>query len=203
MTDVFADAFHNPDGGEQGNSLRALLAAIDRETAQELARDAAALKERAVCNIRKKKPYVAFLLGEDEMAIPIDCVREIGYLPEVTPLPNIPPWIRGIVQIRGEILSVVDCCMLFGIKKANSHLQPSYVLFRYEDIQFCLLAGRITGVVSLDEQYDPLQPFSPEHGEHLTALSSLFRGVYVGDKRTVHIFDDKKLGSSPLIRTWQ
>ena len=198
-----ADIFHSPDSEGRGNSLGALLAAIDRETAQELARDAALLKERAARGIRKKKPCVAFLLGQDEMALPIDCVREIGYLPEVTPLPNIPPWIAGIVQIRGEILSVVDCCALFGIKKANSHLRPSFVLFRYEDVQFCLMAGRITGVVNLDEQYDPLRPFSPEHGEHLSALSSLFRGVYVEDKRTVHIFDDKKLGSSPLIRTWR
>jgi purine-binding chemotaxis protein CheW len=198
-----ADVFHSPDSKEQESSLQALLTAIDRETAQELVRDAALLKERAGRGIKKKRPYIAFLLGRDEMALPIDSVREIGYLPEITPLPNIPPWIRGIVQIRGEILSVVDCCMLFGIKEADYHLRPSYVFFRYQNLQFCLMVNRITGVVNLEEQHDSLLPFSPEHGEHLLALSSLFRGVYVMDKRTVHIFDDEKLGSSPLIRTWQ
>jgi purine-binding chemotaxis protein CheW len=196
-------SFYMPDNKDHFNSLPALLAAIDRETAPELAQDVASLKEKAQRGIREKKSYIAFALGRDELALPIASVREIGYLPEVTPLPNIPSWIRGIVQIRGEILSVVDCRMLFGIKETGYHSRSSYVFFRYQDIQFCLMVDRITGVVNLDEQYDPLRPFSPEHGEHLTALSSLFRGVYVADKRTVHIFDDKKLGSSPLIRTWQ
>jgi len=198
-----ADLLHSPDTEEQGNSLQALLVAIDRETAQELVLDAASLKERAARNIRKKKPYIAFLLGKDEMALPIGSVREIGYLPEVTPLPNIPPWIRGIVQIRGEILSVVDCCMLFGIKEYDYHMQPSYVFFRRQDLQFCLMVNRITGVVNLDEQHNALLPFSPEHGQHLSKLSSLFRGIHVEDKRTVHILDDTKLGTSPLILKWQ
>jgi len=199
-----ADTLQSSDTGEQGSSLQALLAAIDRETAQELVLDAALLKEKAARNIRKKKPYVAFLLGKDEMALPIGSVREIGYLPEVIPLPNIPSWIRGIVQIRGEILSVVDCCMLFGVKEADYHLQPSYVFFRHQNLQFCLLVSRITGVVNLDEQYDELLPFSPaEHGRHLSSLSVLFRGIHVMDKRTIHILDDEKLGASPLILKWQ
>jgi len=195
-----ADSFHNPDTGEQGNSLHALLAAIDRETAQELVLDAALLKERAARNIRKKKPHITFLLGQDEMALPIGSVQEIGYLPPVTPLPNIPPWIRGIVQIRGEILSVVDCCQLFGIRETGHYLRPSYILFAHKELKFCLMVGRITGVVNVDDQHNPLLPFSSdEYGEHLSELSALFRGVYLMDKRTVHILDDKKMGSSSLI----
>ena len=194
-----ADSFHNPDAEKQDNSLHALLAAIDRETAQELALDAALLKERAARNIRKKRPHITFLLGKDEVALPIDSVQEIGYLPTVTPLPNIPPWIRGIVQIRGEILSVVDCCLLFGIKETSHHLRPSYVIFKHKELKFCLMVSRITGVVNVDEQHTPLLPFSPEYGEHLFELSSFFKGAHLMDQRTVHILDDEKLGSSSLI----
>lgn len=198
-----ADLLHRPDTGKQGNALHTLLAAIDDETARELVQDAALLKERAARNIRKTKPYIAFLLGEDEMALPIGSVLEIGSLPAVTPLPHIPPWIRGIVQIRGEILSVVDFCMLFGIKETGQHLRPSYVLFRQRELKFCLMTDRITGVVNLDEQRNPLEAFSSEHGKHLSGLAALFRGVCAVDKRTVYILDDEKLGSSPLIRKWQ
>ncbi|MCL1980432.1 MAG: chemotaxis protein CheW [Proteobacteria bacterium] len=198
-----ADLFPNPDTGEQQNSLHTLLAAIDLETAQEVMLDSRLLKERAARNIRKKKPCITFLLGQDEMALPIDSVHEIGYLPPVTPLPNIPPWIRGIVQIRGEIMSVVDCSLLFGIREASHLLRPSYILFANKDLRFCLMADRITGVVNVDEQQSPLQPFSTEYGEHLLRLSSLFKGVYLVDKRKVYILDDDKMGSSSLIVTWQ
>jgi purine-binding chemotaxis protein CheW len=197
-----ADLPHSPDTGE-GNALRALLAAIEHETAQELAQDMALLKERVERNVRKTKPYIAFLLGKDEMALSINSVYEIGYLPPVTPLPNIPSWIRGIVQIRGEILSVVDCCLLFGIKEAGRHLRSSYVLFKQRELKFCLMTDRLTGVISLDEQQRaPLAPFSPEHGEHLSGLAEFFRGVYTVGKRTIYILDDEKLGSSSRIRKW-
>ncbi|MDR2549884.1 MAG: chemotaxis protein CheW [Desulfobulbus sp.] len=198
-----ANISRNPDPGDQENTLHALLAAIDRETAQELALDAASLKERAARNIRKKKPYIAFALGHDEMALPIGSVQEIGYLPPVTPLPNIPPWIRGIVQIRGEILSVVDCCLLFGIKEVGHHLRPSYVLFAHQDLKLCLMVDRIAGVVNVDERHDPLLPFTSEYGEHLSGLAPFFKGVHVAGERTVHILDDQKMGSSPLIVQWQ
>ncbi|WP_028318464.1 chemotaxis protein CheW [Desulfobulbus elongatus] len=198
-----ADLSHRPDTEGQENSLQTLLAAIDRETAQELALDAALLKERASRNIRKKKPYIAFLLGNDEMALAIDSIQEIGYLPAVTPLPNLPPWIRGIVQIRGEILSVIDCCLLFGIREERYHLRRSYVLFQRQELKFCLMADRITGVVNLDEQRDPLVAYEPEQRGHLARLAPFFKGVYTMDDRTVHILDGERLGSSPLIREWQ
>jgi len=198
-----ADLSHPLDTESQGNSLQTLLTAIDRETAQALVQDAAFLKERASRNIRRKKPYISFLLGNDEMALSIDSIQEIGSLPTVTPLPNLPPWIRGIVQIRGEILSVVDFFALFGLKEERSLLRRSYVLFKQHDLKFCLLASRITGVVNLDEQRDPLAPYAPENGEHLVRLAPFFKGLFVTDNRTVCILDYEKLGSSPLIKKWQ
>jgi len=198
-----ADLSQLLDTDGQGNSLQALLAAIDRETAPALAQDAALLQARAARNIRRKKPYIAFLLGEEEMALSIDSVQEIGYLPAVTPLPNLPLWIKGIVQIRGEILSVVDFLLLFGLKEERSPLRRSYILYKQRDFKFCLVANRITGVVNLDEQRDPLTPFAPERGEHLTRLAPFFKGLFTMDNRTVCILDDEKLGSSSLIRKWQ
>jgi len=187
----------------QGNSLQTLLAALDRETAPSLALDAASLKERASRSIRRKKPYISFMLGGDEMALSIDSIQEIGYLPTVMPLPNLPPWIKGIVQIRGEILSVVDFLVLFGLKDERTLLRRSYILYKQQDFKFCLIVNRITGVVNLDEQRDALDPYSPEKAGHLSQLAAFFKGLFTLDKRTVCILDNEKLGSSPLIRKWQ
>jgi len=198
-----ADLSRQLDIDSQGDySLQTLLATIDRETAPALAQDAALLKERAARNIRRKKPYISFMLGDDEMALSIDSIQEIGYLPTVTPLPNLPPWIKGIVQIRGEILSVVDFFVLFGLQEERA-LRRSYILYKQRDFKFCLLVNRITGVVNLDEQRDPLAPYVPARAEHLTRLAPFFKGLYAMDNRTVNILDYEKLGASPLIRKWQ
>lgn len=197
-----ANTSRQPAIDTQGASLQALLAAMDSETAQALALDAAYLKERASLNIRRKKPYISFMLGSDEMALSIDSIQEIGYLPTVTPLPNLPPWIKGIVQIRGEILSVVDFLALFGLKEERIPLRRSYILFRQQDFKFCLIANRITGVVNIDERRDTLHPYSSEMGKDVQELATFFKGTLTLDQRAVCILDNEKLGSSPLIRKW-
>ncbi len=188
----------------KGNSLQALLASIDFETAPALALDRAFLKERATRDIRQKKPHVSFVLGQHEMALPIQSIQEIGYLPTVTLLPNLPHWIKGIVQIRGEILSVVDFVALFSLKEEHRYsLQRSYLLFKQQDLKFCLPVSSITGIVNIDEQHDNLKAYSSEQVDETGLLSGFFRGILTVDNRKVCILDNEKLGAAPLIRKWQ
>ena len=191
-----------PNGQEA--SLQTLLDSIDRETAPSLKRDREVLKERATRNIRKKKPHISFMLGEYEMALSIQSVQEIGYVPPVTPLPNLPPWIRGIVQIRGEILSVVDFVKLFGLNdERGAGFKRSYILFKQQDFKFCLVVNRITGVVNFDEQSDHLEIYSPEQTDNMAQLAVFFKGILAVDNRNVCILDSDKLANAALIRKWQ
>lgn len=187
-----------------GNSLQELLAFIDLETAPALAQDRAFLQERATRNIRKKSPYICFVLGGSEMALSIESLQEIGYLPTITPLPNLPGWIKGIIQIRGEILSVVDFVALFGLVEERGYGQRnSYLLFKQQEFKFCLPVSRITGVVNFDEQRDHLEILAPGQADSLAGLAGYFKGVLAVDHRRICIMDSEKLGNSPLIRKWQ
>ena len=188
----------------QERSLQTLIDSIDRETAPSLKRDMEVLKERATRNIRKKKPYISFMLGKNEMALSIQSIQEIGYLPTVTPLPNLPSWIRGIVQIRSEILSVVDFIALFGLGDEQSvGLKRSYLLFKLQNFKFCLVVNRITGVVNFDEQRDQLGKFTSEQENTLNQLSVFFKGILTVDNRNICILDSEKLGNASMIRKWQ
>jgi purine-binding chemotaxis protein CheW len=55
-------------------------------------------------------------LGQEMVGVPIDGIREILKSPEITSLPKMPPWIMGIVQVRGELISVIDLSKWFGIE---------------------------------------------------------------------------------------
>ncbi len=195
---------HIANGEER--SLQNLIDSIDLETAPSLKRDMEVLKERATRNIRKKKPYISFMLGNQEMALSIQSIQEIGYLPTVTPLPNLPSWIRGIVQIRSEILSVVDFIVLFGLGDESaraSGLKRSYLLFKQQDFKFCLVVNRITGVVNFDEQRDQLGVFPSDEADTLNQLTLFFKGILTVDNRNICIIDSEKLGNASMIRKWQ
>lgn len=61
--------------------------------------------------------YIQVTAGGLSLAIPIDDMYEVGHLPDITNLPNLPEWILGIVSLREEVISVVDLNNLFfGIK---------------------------------------------------------------------------------------
>jgi len=47
-------------------------------------------------------------LGQETIGISVDGIREILKAPPITSLPWMPPWMMGIVQVRGELISVVD-----------------------------------------------------------------------------------------------
>lgn len=188
----------------QERSLQTLIDSIDLEAAPSLKRDMEVLKERATRNIRQKNPYISFMLGKNEMALSIQSIQEIGYLPTVTPLPNLPSWIRGIVQIRSEILSVVDFMVLFGLgDEPGAGLKRSYLIFKQQDFKFCLVVNRITGVVNFDEQRDQLEVYHSEQTGNLNQLSNFFKGVLTIDNRNICILDSEKLGNASMIRKWQ
>jgi len=54
-------------------------------------------------------------VGAQRIAIPAEDLREIVPLPDVTPLPGLPPWLLGIAQVRGELLGVVDLASIVGV----------------------------------------------------------------------------------------
>ena len=190
--------------GAQAGSLQSLLDAIDRKTAPALQLDLARLKERSAEGQRVQTLHISFVVGWHEMALPIHAMQEIGDMPVITPLPHLPPWIKGIVQIRGEILSVVDFQLLFHLREERRRFfkQP-YILFKENDLQFCLLANRITGILNLDEQHDRLESCSQEEQSSCAEMLAFIKGVLVQDGRRIFILDSQSLGIAEKIRQWR
>lgn len=59
--------------------------------------------------------YLTFLLGEEEYAVDILRVQEIRGWDSVTTIPNAPPFIKGVINLRGTIVSILDLRERFGI----------------------------------------------------------------------------------------
>jgi purine-binding chemotaxis protein CheW len=60
--------------------------------------------------------YLTFALGKEEYGLPILKVREIiGYM-DVTAVPRTPPHIKGVVNLRGQVISVIDLRIKFGME---------------------------------------------------------------------------------------
>jgi purine-binding chemotaxis protein CheW len=64
--------------------------------------------------------YLSFSLGTEDYAIPLLCVKEVIAIPEITPMPFSPPHFLGIMNLRGQVISIVDLRKKLGIKAQNT-----------------------------------------------------------------------------------
>lgn len=91
--------------------------------------------------------FIVFTLGKEECAIPLVQAREIIPIPEIIPVPGVPKSIRGVINVRGEVITVVDTEM--HITGADVvHDEEHIVIVEKEDGQvFGLLVSQATEIV--------------------------------------------------------
>jgi purine-binding chemotaxis protein CheW len=80
---------------------------------------------------------VEFLLGDDTYAVNLFDVREIVEASKITPLPHAPKHIRGIIDLRGEITTIIDLRVLIGATKRTDSADT-------EDLRFIVLDESVT-----------------------------------------------------------
>ncbi len=73
---------------------------------------------------------VLFLLDEQTYALGIDEVERIIRAVEVTPLPETPPHVRGIVNVQGQVLPVIDLRARFGLPPRDLRLEDHFIIAR-------------------------------------------------------------------------
>ena len=64
--------------------------------------------------------YLTFILSRECYGIPVLKVREIIRLAAITPVPQMPPDVKGVINLRGKIIPVIDLCIRFGLEHAAS-----------------------------------------------------------------------------------
>lgn len=64
-----------------------------------------------------QQQYLTFFLAEEEYAVSIHKVKEIIEYSSITKVPKVPRWIRGVINLRGNVVPVVDLAVRFGLNE--------------------------------------------------------------------------------------
>ncbi|MBI2425281.1 MAG: purine-binding chemotaxis protein CheW [Candidatus Hydrogenedentes bacterium] len=116
---------------------------------------AAILLERAAALSREEEPVpeareyleiVEFTMAQEVYGVPAAAVREVYPLREFTPLPGTPRFVLGIVNVRGQVLSLIDLKQFFGLPDRGLAELNRIVVLRSPRMEFGILADTILGV---------------------------------------------------------
>jgi purine-binding chemotaxis protein CheW len=93
--------------------------------------------------------YLAFHLDREEFAMQVQNVREILGVLEITQVPQMPNFIKGVINLRGKVIPVIDLRLKFGMNAADYTHQTSIIVVQFKaDQNNTVLMGVIVDAVS-------------------------------------------------------
>lgn len=130
---------------------------INKDIITELSLRKKILKERATALASKKIEIededhievLEFKLAQEHYAIETRFIREVYPLKEITPLPCTPPFVTGLINVRGQIISVIDIRKFFDLPLKGLTDLCRIIIIRNGWMEFGIFADDITGMRSI------------------------------------------------------
>jgi purine-binding chemotaxis protein CheW len=163
--------------------LETVRAALERRLAPTNEEKKKVLKMRAIVlavepmeNARRQEQIeiVEFLLAYERYAVESSFVREVYPLKELTPLPGAPPFVLGIINVRGRIVSVIDLKRFFDLPEKGLTDLNRVIIVSDGKMEFGLLADAVPGVrrIPLTEIQPPLPALTRTRLAYLKGVTS-------------------------------
>jgi purine-binding chemotaxis protein CheW len=93
---------------------------------------------------------ISFAIGSDQYGVDIMAVREIKGWSEITHLPKQPDYVRGVLNLRGVMVPIIDLRCRFGQGLTEATPMHIVIIVQVEDMQVGLLADRVLDIVSFE-----------------------------------------------------
>ncbi len=134
--------------------------------------------------------YLVFSLLECEIALLAEHIDGVERLADVTPVPNVAPWISGVINLRGSIASVVDLRAFLGMERLPYNPRTRLLSVKYNEMVICLVVDSVSEMI-------PIPP-SAINGNTRQAnipqwLASYASGSTLVGKRNVVLLDAGRL----------
>jgi len=134
--------------------------------------------------------YLIFSLLDRELAILAEHIQGVERLADVTPVPNVAPWVKGVINLRGSIASVVDLRAFLDLEVLSYNPRTRLLSVRYNEMVICLVVDSVSEMVPIppaDIVTDHRQASIPQRLAPYAAGSA-----FVG-KRSVMLIDVARL----------
>ena len=160
---------------------------VDMHEASQLSDEITALHDRA-------GKYLTFVLDKEEYGIEILKVREIIGIIDVTPVPQVPHYIKGVINLRGKVIPVADLRLKFGMEEKEYTEETCIIVLDVRGKLMGALVDTVSEVLDIDgEQIEP----TPDFGARLDTDYILGMGK-IGDKVKILLDIDKVLSENDM-----
>lgn len=135
---------------------------------------------------------IVFRLGDEEYGLRIEQVKEVTITPEVARMPKTPPFIKGIANLRGDIIAIVDLEERFGLRPTGQELPAtSYTLaIEAKDYTIGIVVREVPQPLSIPVS---IIEKAPEFIQDININDKYIEGIAKVDGRIIIVLDMLKL----------
>ncbi len=139
--------------------------------------DELALEMEEQEDIRQGK-YMTFRVGSDVFGVELKYVNEIIQMQQIAPIPEVEHFIKGLINLRGKIIPVIDVADRFGKAPFEYNDRTCIIVIEVQGVEVGLIIQTIAEVVSIGEEDILPPPVSPKN----STQGKFVRGIgKVGD----------------------
>ena len=129
-----------------------------------------------------RRELISFRIGEQEFCVDIMSVREIRGWTPATPLPRSPSFMKGVINLRGAVLPIVDLGARLGLKTAEPTARHVIMVVRIGERTVGLLVDAVSDIIELtDDQVQPTPDVACEQ------VKTFVKGLFAVEGRMVSL----------------
>ncbi len=117
--------------------------------------------------------FLTFTLGKEIFALDIGTVREVLELPVITRIPRTPDFMRGVINLRGHAVPVVDMRMKFGMTQVEDTVDTCIIIVEIQD------GGEVTVMGALVDSVREVFEMPPEAVEPAPKMGAAIKADYI------------------------
>lgn len=128
--------------------------------------------------------FLCFELGQEQFAIPLLKVKEVIAHAGVTPIPQSPAHLKGIINLRGQVISIADLRTRLKITGAQADADTAIIILDLGGLALGVIVDSVTSVIEFSEQ-----EISPAPGSTSADKRGYFSGVAKRENSLTLILD--------------
>ncbi len=134
---------------------------------------------------------VGFRIGDMHLVAPLDQITEVLHFPEFSHVPGTRNWLKGVANVRGSLITIVDLPQYFGKKPVQIDENSRLLVMNVKDLHTALLVDEVFGLRHFDEDLERQELAGIDD-----PASAYLSGAFLKDDVLWGVFDMKALAES-------
>lgn len=136
--------------------------------------------------------YVCFTVGNSRYGIPVDSVVQIISYDRVTDVPTAPPFVEGVLNLRGDVIPIINIRERFGLPRIEVTRKSRVIVISNQERNYGLLVDGVREIVELSKE-----AIEPEATSVFGMKADFVRGIARDQDKLILIPDIFKILATP------